>query len=221
MDCSILQRFFCVFIAVCLLAFAKADAQQSSSNKNETQLFTSNFKVVDIHLDQYLELEIKTTNGNEVKVITSQNGEYKNAVLLSSRVKNDSLLITDPIDPSFTFPEDKLSAHKVIDGKATILIPRFKKVVLNAQNADISIAGDFKNVYINQLSGSCKIDRLQGDLTYVSAYADVFLDLINYDITIFSRSGKVSSFVKPRLIKFFASIETVSGNISPLRKTKK
>jgi hypothetical protein len=219
--CSCLQGFSYVLYISLVLAFAKADAQQSTSIKNETSLFASNFEVVDIDLNQYLQLEIKTTNGNEVKIITNQNGEYKNAVVLSSKVRNDSLLITDPINPTFTFPEDKLSAHKVIDGKATILLPRFKKIVLNTQSADISISGDFKNIYINQLSGSCRINKVEGDLTYVSVYADVFLELVNYDTTLISRSGKVSSFIKPNLIKYFASIETVSGNISHLRKTKK
>lgn len=219
--CSSLQGFSFVIYMCVILAFAKADAQQSSSIKNETNLFSSNFQIVDIDLNQYLQLEIKTTNSDEVKIITNQNGEYRNAVVLSSQVRNDSLLITDPINPTFTFPEDKLSAHKVIDGKATILLPRLKKVVLNTQSADISISGDFKNIFINQLSGSCKIVNLEGNLTYVSVYADVFLKLVNYDTTSFSRSGKVSSFNKPNLIKYFASIETVSGNISHLRKTKK
>ncbi|MEN8815268.1 MAG: hypothetical protein ABF274_00160 [Nonlabens sp.] len=219
--CSSLQRFFYVSFIFFVLAFAKADAQQSSSVKNETQFLQSSFNVVDIDLNQYLELEIKTTDNNNVKITTDQSGEYKNAVILSSSIRNDSLLITDPISPSFSFPEDKLSAHKVIDGKATLFLPKNKSLIINTQSADISISGDFKKIYINQLSGSCKINKLKGDVTYVSAYADVFLELTDYSTTVFSRSGKVSTFKKPNLIKYFALIETVSGNISHLKKTKK
>lgn len=219
--CSSLQRFSYLLFISLVLAFAKADAQLSTSIKNETRLLAKDFQIVDIDLNQYLELEVKTINGDEVKIITSQNGEYRNAVVLSSSIKNDSLLITDPINPTFIFPEDKLSAHKVIDGKATILIPKFKKTVINTQSADILISGEFKSIFINQLSGSCKIDRIKGDLIYVSAYADVFLELTNHDTATFSRSGKVSLFLKPDLIKFSARIETVSGNISHLKKTNK
>lgn len=219
--CSFLQRFSCVLFGCIVLTFAKANAQQTSSIKNERQHLQSTFEVVHIDLLQYLKLEIKTSTSDQVKIITRQNGEYRNAVVLTSIVRNDSLLITDPIHPSFTFPGDKLSVHKVVDGDAIIYIPRFKKVVLNTQNADITISGVFKNVYINQLSGSCKMNQIQSDLNYISIYADVFIALEKHDITSFSKSGKVSIFIKPTLIEFFASIETVSGNISHIKKTNK
>ncbi|AGC76245.1 hypothetical protein LX97_00914 [Nonlabens dokdonensis] len=220
-DCSTLQRFFCAFAVFYFLAFAKADAQQPSSIKNETQLMQSEFKVVDINVFQYLKLDIKTTNEERVRIITSQDGEYKNAVILSGQVRNDSLIVRDPINPSFSFPEDKLSAHKIIDGSATLLIPENKKIVINTNAADISITGNYADVYINQLSGTCKIARLEGNLRYISVYADLFVQLKNYDISCSSRNGKVTSFEKPRIIKYFAVLETVSGNISKLKKTKK
>lgn len=216
--CSSLQRFLCFIGAVVFLAFAKADAQTNSSTKNETNHSLAAFSIIDINLQQFLELEIKTSDTDDVKLITSQNGEYKNAIVLSSTIRNDSLIITDPIHPTFTFPGDKLSAHKVIDSKATLSIPMNKSLVINVQSADIKIRGCFKNVYVNQLSGSCKIDQLQGDLQYISVYAAISIDLKNYDIQCASRSGKVFDFKKPSFIKYIARLETVYGNISSLKK---
>jgi len=217
--CSSLQRFSCFISLVVFLAFAKADAQTTFTNRNETSHNLADFSTIDIDLQEYVELEIKTNNSKNVKLITSQNGEYKNAVILSSIIRNDSLIITDPIHPTFSFPGDKLSAHKVIDNKATIVLPKNKKLVINAQSADLKISGNYNSVYINQLSGSCKIDQLQGDLQFISVYASIYANLKNYNVTSASRSGKVHVFKKPVQIKYFAKLETVSGNISTLNKS--
>ena len=212
---STLQRFFCAVFIGTVLAFAKADAQESTPVKNETSHLQAQFNVVDIQMVQYLELEITTNDSDIVSFVSSQNGEYKNAVVLSSEVRNDSF------NPAFSFPQDKLSAHKIIDGKATLSLPRNKYLVINTQTADITITGNYKSVYINQLSGSCKIDQLEGDLRYVSVYATIYVDLKNYDIQAVSRSGNVFNFEKPSLIKYFARLESISGNISNLKKRNK
>jgi DUF4097 and DUF4098 domain-containing protein YvlB len=94
-------------------------------------------------------------------------------------------------------------------------------LVINTQSADITIRGNYKSVYINQLSGSCKIDQLQGNLTYVSVYATISVDLKNYDIQAVSRSGNVFPFEKASLTDYFAQLETISGNISNLKKRNK
>jgi hypothetical protein len=218
---STLQRFFCAVFIGAVLAFAKADAQESTPVKNETSHLQAQFNVVDIQMVQYLELEITTSDSDKVSIVSSQKGEYKNAVVLSSEIRNDSLLITDPFNPAFSFPQDKLSAHKIIDGKATLSLPRNKHLVINTQSADITIRGNYKSVYINQLSGSCKIDQLQGNLTYVSVYATIFVDLKNYDIQAVSRSGNVFPFEKASSTDYFAQLETISGNISNLKKRNK
>ncbi len=220
-DCSTLQRFFYVFVVFIFLAFAKAQAQQSTSIENETQLIESKFEVVDINVYQYLKLDVKTTKENLVKIITSQNGEYKNAVILSGQVRNDSLIIRDPISPSFSFPEDKLSAHKIIDGTATLLIPENKKIIINTNSADISISGNYKDIFINQLAGTCKVNQIKGNLRYISVYADILVALNNYSVKCISRNGKVATFGNPEIIEYFAILETVSGNISKLKMTKK
>ncbi|WP_298951966.1 hypothetical protein [uncultured Nonlabens sp.] len=216
--CSSLQRFLCFMIIVAVLAFAKADAQTTSTTRNATSHNLATFNTIDIHLQQHVQLEIKTGNSQDVTLMTSLNGEYKDAVVLSSIIRNDSLIIKDPILPTFSFPGDKLGVHKVIDSEATIVLPKNKKLVINLQSADLKISGTYNSVYINQLSGSCKIELLQGDLRFISVYASIYANLKNYNITSASRSGKVKEFKKPLKLKYFARIETVSGNISMLNK---
>ena len=46
---STLQRFFCAVFIGTVLAFAKADAQESTPVKNETSHLQAQFNVVDIH----------------------------------------------------------------------------------------------------------------------------------------------------------------------------
>lgn len=220
--CFGLRRFFCAIILSIVIAFAKVEAQSTTATvKNETRHLQAPFDVVDIQVDQHLELEITTNNSNIVQLVSLQNGEYKNAVTLSSEIRNDSLLITDPFTPAFSFPQDKLGAHKIIDGKATLSLPSNRHLVINTGSADITVQGNYKSIFINQLSGSCKIEKLEGDLNYISVYATISVDLKDYEIQALSKSGMVSSFEKTLWIKYFARLETISGNINHLKKRNK
>jgi hypothetical protein len=218
---SILQRFFIICLLLSFCNITKITAQTTANTTSDTTYLESYFIVVDINISQYLELDIQTGDFDRSRLVTSQKGEYKNAVVLSSTVRNDSLLITDPFNPTFTFPQDKLSTHKVIDGKATLYLPKAKNLVINSQAADINIKGNYKHIFINQLSGSCTIKALQGDLNYISVYAHVFLNLDHYLVKGFSRSGEVVKFDQPEEVKYVAKIETISGKISNLKKLNK
>lgn len=219
--CSFLQRFFIICLIMMFCCIIKVTAQTAGNTTSDTTYSESYFNLVDINISEYLELDIQTGNFDLARLVTSQKGEYKNAVVLSSTIRNDSLLITDPFSPTFTFPQDKLSAHKVIDGKATLYLPKGKNLVINTQAADINIKGNYKNIFINQLSGSCTITSLRGDLNYISVYAHVFLSLDHYFIDGYSRSNEVVKFEQPEEVQYVAKIETISGKISNLKKTNK
>jgi len=90
----IIKRSFFISIFLMVFAFAKAQSQRNSSDIIFSQ---SNVQVVDVELNSTIELTIKTTTEKDIRITSSQGGEYKNAIVLNSKIENDTLKITDPL----------------------------------------------------------------------------------------------------------------------------
>lgn len=196
---------------VFLFAFAKANSQRNSSQiiYGNTQITT-----IDISLESTLELEIITTKNDEIKIIESQGGEYKSAVLLNTAISNDTLKISDPFNPSFAFPQDKLSAHKIIDGKATIYIPENLNLDINSRNCFLTINGFFNISFINLESGSCLLKNMKGDYHVVSVNAAVTVINPSSFIVLSSKYGVIEELTSESVIYYDQKIETINSNIT-------
>lgn len=207
---SIMNRnFFISFLLI--IAFAKAYSQRNSS---DIIYRDSQIKVVDIFLESTLDLEIITTDEKLIRISESQGGEYKNAVLLNSKVVNDTLKITDPFNPSFHFPQDKLSAHKIIDGKATLYLPKNLKLQITSRNCFLKLTGSFQKVFINLISGSCLLDQVIGDLHVVSVHADVTLLQPTSFVDTHSKYGAILKLSKKVNLNYSLKIETIDAPIT-------
>ncbi len=128
-----------------------------------------------------------------------------------AELRNDSLILRELQSLAFTFPDDKLGAHKVLDSRIQLTLPRNKELVINARSADIQINGNFKSAYINLFSGNCVVENMTGDLHFISIYADLTFLPLNYKITHYTKEyGKRLKF-PDGLIKYRATLETVHG----------
>lgn len=194
-----------------VFAFAKANSQRNSSDMNYSN---SNIKVVDIFLESTLDLEIITTSDKHIKIIESQGGEYKSAVLLNSKIINDTLKINDPFNPTFHFPQDKLSAHKIIDGKATIYLPQHLNLQINSRNCFLKIRGTYKEIFINLESGSCLLQEITGDLHIVSVNADVTLLQPKSYVDVSSKYGRILNSTTKKNHTYKLKIETINAPIT-------
>jgi hypothetical protein len=201
-------------ILFCVFAIAEAYPQQRDSNTSSVDLINTDFTVVDINLREYMELEIGNSIDGEVHVLEIQHGEYKNAVSISTTVRNDSLLIRDFQNFNFSFPQDKLSAHKVIDARMRLLLPPGKSLIINTRSAVLLISGAFNDLYINQFSGKCKVIDLTGNFNFTSIYADVIFKAPHYRIDYATQRKSLTTKFTKQPAKFIAQIETIHGGIS-------
>lgn len=161
-----------------------------------------------------MELEIANSDDGEVHILELQQGEYKDAVSISTTVRQDSLLITDFQNFDFEFPQDKLSAHKVIDARMKLLLPRDKQLVINTGTAVLSISGDFSSLYINQFAGKCNLTNITGNLKLTSVYADVSFNAPHYQIDKAIKRKPLTRILPKDYMKYTAQIETIHGSIS-------
>jgi len=217
--CNFTGRSF--FMAVMLMCFAftsTSSAQRakahSQRNSSTIRLDSQEITTVDIFLEQEIELKVRTHDIPEIWFNESQGGEYKSAVVFNTEFVGKKIVISDMISPEFHFPQDKLSAHKIIDSTAEITIPSGMKVNLHVTSSFLTISGDFKNLLVNQQSGDCAIRDTTGDFKVVSVYANIHLNVNEYLIALDSKEGLLKELPLPETYRYQAQIETIYGNVS-------
>ncbi|MGB5982486.1 MAG: hypothetical protein WBG46_10120 [Nonlabens sp.] len=206
--------FFLASLRPCSAQVAKAYSQNNSPNSTRTSLYDTDFETVDVIFENYIELEVQNSEDGQVHLLEIENGEYKEATKIIAYTVADTLVIKGLKPPNFDFPQGKLSAHKVIDSRLLLQLPENKKLIVSTQEAQIDLSGSFNNVFINQLSGSCKITGLKSDLQYVSIYGDVFFTNRNHKVTCNSKNHKKTTQIFIGKFKYLARIETIHGKVT-------
>jgi HSP20 family molecular chaperone IbpA len=169
---------------------------------------------VDITLHDHIELEIITTKEKSFRISESQFGEYQQAIVLSSAVKDKTLYISDPQSPTFNYPNDKLSAHKVVDGKATLYVPEGKTIFITAESADVTLTGTFKNITVNLKNGKCHLENVSGNFQIVTVYAPVHVQAAKTKVTAQSKNGIIINKSRPTGTIYSGKIESINGSIT-------
>ncbi|BAO54482.1 DUF4097 family beta strand repeat-containing protein [Nonlabens marinus] len=204
-----------IILLLCISASFCCQAQQKEAVYTYTESQNENFGVVLIDLEHYIELTITTSEQpHSFTTDDVQSGEYSNALVLQTRVANDTLFITDPVSPLFHFPQDKLSAHKVTDSKAKIVLPESHHLFLNLSNANVNLQGLFRSVIVNINTGKVNLEKLKGDTQITSVSADITAkDLENYSFEANSRNGIVTFKNENRRKKYHLKVESIYGDI--------
>jgi len=208
------KRFFLCLIVCGLFASAKAYSQTVTSQGSSTVLLNNRIAHVDITLHNHVELHIITTKQKSFKISESQYGEYQQAILLNSLQSNDTLYINDPKNPAFNYPNGKLSAHKVVDGKATVYIPQGKTVFITAASADVTLTGDYSNITVNLQNGKCALLDTTGNFQIVTVYAPIYVKTNHTAITAQSKTGAVTGTATAANVLFTGKIESINGSIT-------
>lgn len=203
-----------IFYFIGCLSIATGYSQQVISNNLSAS--DSSFNVIFLDINHYVDLEISTSGDvDSFEIEEQQKGEYGTALLFNSFVSNDTLFIKDPVHPAFQFPQDKLSAHKITDSKASIILPKNKTAFLNLLNSNLDLEGDFKNVIINIQQGTVDLINLTGDIAIVSVDASVTTSLSSdYDKVGFSRNGKMIIDQSTPNNRYVLKVESINGNLN-------
>src|SRR5690606_28318764 len=75
-------------------------------------------------------LALETVDAPKITVEAAIDGEYLQDVLVNVKQEGATLLVSSGFQPNFVFPNDKLSAHKVISISLKISIPKNLKVTV-------------------------------------------------------------------------------------------
>lgn len=103
-------------------------------------------------------VEVRTTKREDILVEAMMEGEYQGEMLVQLTERGNTLHIATRNQPAFDFPNDKLSAHKVISVGLRISLPEHLAFQLYGRSATVIVQGAYRDVDISLSSGNCSLE---------------------------------------------------------------
>ncbi|MEM9866797.1 MAG: hypothetical protein AAF765_03835 [Bacteroidota bacterium] len=180
---------------------------------------------VDSHISTILidtkncyEVILQTSPSHELQVDATMEGEYSKDLLVELEKDGKSVWVSTGFQPNFVFPNDKLSAHKVISIALRVRVPEYKKVQVFGTNSQVSVEGKYSDLNITLSDGDCRLYGVGEDVEVVTQKGDVWVNTTSGVFKAMSDYGKVHKTHLP-LGNNHYNIQSKEGNIY-LNKTK-
>ncbi len=189
-----------------------------AQKKLQKTIFADNISLVQVNTANCFEVEIHTSQGDDVIIEAEMEGEYSQDLDLEVNTNGSTLIIEAGFTPSFENPNDKLSAHKVVSILLKLTIPFYKNVEIYGTNSRVVIEGKYKELNISLSDGACELKSIMGNASVKtqSGFINVFAESAHIDAK--SKYGKVSFNPIPEGFSIYR-LQTVTGNIQ-LSKTE-
>ena len=163
-------------------------------------------------------LALETVDIPRITVEASIDGEYLQDLLVNVKEEGSTVLVSTGFQPNFVFPNDKLSAHKVISISLKISIPNYINVNVYGTSTNVGVKGHYANLKISLSDGKCTLNGSGENVDINTQSGNIEVITTNAQIIASTKYGKINR-------EAFASgddhftLNSVTGNIS-IRKTE-
>ena len=183
-----------------------------AQSKWEKKIDAPEVHSLSIELGFIQNLMVSTGNSDQYIIKTTSEGEYRDQVMLVSKEVDHWLEIYPQWAPSFTAPNDKLSAHKVRALNLELIVPKGKTLEIRGEQAVVSVLGEYKEVVLRLGSGRVNLEYSSEESDIRTDSADVFLTVPYGDIQASSSEGKVIGSI-PLNTRFHYKLASEKGSI--------
>lgn len=164
------------------------------------------------------QIAIDTSNGHDIIVEATIDGEYKKDLELSIENVGSTIEISTGFQPSFVAPNDKLSAHKVISISLRIMLPKNKTVHVYGTSCNVLVSGAYRFLGITLNDGKCILNNVTQMVEITTQSGDIIVHSAGAEISASSKYGNVETIDIPKGDNRF-KLTTITGDIH-LRKTE-
>lgn len=126
----------------------------------EKELVNPETKSIEINTANCFLVTITTHRGKQLKIEASMEGEYAKDVSIALEEKGSNILIGANFLPSFTPPNDKLSAHKVISISLSATLPEYMNVNVYGTNSNVFAKGNYNDLSVTLADGNCTLKEI-------------------------------------------------------------
>lgn len=193
----------------------------SSANSQKTLHKT----IVDSHVmsividgENCYQLNLETSSSDELEINAKIEGEYSKDLVVHLENKGKSIWVSTGFQPNFVFPNDKLSAHKVISISLDVKIPEYKEVVVFGTSSNVFASGDYNKLTVKLSGGDCRLFEVGEEAEVTTQKGGIWLTTESGMVNAVSDYGKVYGQNFPKGNKLYV-LRSKQGNIY-LNKTK-
>ena len=181
-------------------------------------LLNTNTSHIQIDTNNFFEVIVNTSPAHEIVLEAFIDGEYQKDLGLEIEEYGNTVMVSAAFQPHFSFPNDKLSAHKVISISLHVQIPEFKEVHLFGTSSNITVEGHYKNLKVSLDDGRCIIKEVGENVVAITQSGAISLEIGSGKIIADSKYGTIDQEDIPDGNDQYA-LHSATGNIS-IKKSK-
>lgn len=167
---------------------------------------------IQVDVKDCFELDLSTSDGDELMVEAQIDGEYKRDLLLQVLEEGSTIKISAGFQPNFVNPNDKLSAHKVISIALSIKLPKQKNVHVFGTNCNVIATGNYDFLKVSLNDGRCDLKNVSETVQVSTQSGPISTTYTDAAISANSKYGSVIGQVTKNGSSHY-SLNTVTGDI--------
>lgn len=178
----------------------------------------ANNDYIQIDSNNCYQVDLRTAAGDELLVEAIIDGEYKKDLVVNIAQEGHTVLVNTGFQPNFVFPNDKLSAHKVVSIHLRITLPEYHDIRLYGTNSNVNATGNYKNLKVDLADGVCELRNIGENVQVKTQRGTIYLFADKGEIAAKSAYGTVSGNSIPSGDSVY-DLRSVEGDIH-LQKTE-
>lgn len=178
----------------------------------------ANVSFIQIDGKNCFSLALETVDAPNVTVEATMDGEYLQDVLVNVRQEGATVSVSTGFQPNFVFPNDKLSAHKVISISLKISIPKNLKVMVYGTSTNVDVKGHYTDLKISLSDGRCTLSARGENVDVHTQSGNIEVIAAHAQILASTKYGKIEREDFATGDDHF-TLNSVTGDIS-IRKTE-
>ncbi|PKA98044.1 hypothetical protein B0O79_1724 [Flavobacteriaceae bacterium MAR_2009_75] len=203
------KLFFILFL-IFQISYAQKVVKKSIVNDEITS--------INIDVDKCYGLILDTTEGNEISVEATIEGEYKKELLVNLKQMGDTYYLSSVFQPVFENPNDKLSAHKVVSVFLKVLIPEYLSASVYGSSCNVSASGSYRYLSIALSDGDCTLRQVGEEVTVLTQSGTINLYAKGGEVKTDTKYGKLYED-KIAIGSNHYNLTSITGNIN-VKKTE-
>ncbi len=168
--------------------------------------------LIQIDVKNCFEIDLVTSDGNELVVEAKIDGEYEKDLLLNVSEVGSTIRVGTDFQPSFVNPNDKLSAHKVISIALKVILPKQKEVHVFGTNCNVAATGSYNLLKVSLNDGRCDLIDVSETVEVITQSGHISVKYSQAAISAKSKYGKVIGNA-PKDGDDYYNLNTVTGDI--------
>jgi hypothetical protein len=157
----------------------------------EKELVNPETKFIEINTANCFLVTMATHRGKQLKIEASMEGEYARDLSIALEEKGSNILIGANFLPSFTPPNDKLSAHKVISISLSVTLPEYMKVKVYGTRSNVFAKGSYTDLSVILADGNCTLNKIAEKVTVKTQKGEIVVHGARGTVDTKSEYGRV------------------------------